>query len=117
MDFGGITAFTLCCSKLTKFFAFVAQACLSAGRGVMVQKGPIDLGGNSDCTHSTRQQVLDTLLIIITESIVSGGQGGVKRGRGKKASLTNKCLLDDRLYTQGSKSSKIFINLSPDFCS
>ena len=81
MDFVGITGSTLCCRKLTKILAFAAQACLSAGRGAMVQKGPIDLGGNSVCTHSTRQQVLDTLLIIITESIVSSGQGVVKRGK------------------------------------
>ena len=62
LDFVGISGSTLCCRKLTKILAFAAQACLSAGRGAMVQKGPIDLGSNSNCTQSQLVSVPRTAL-------------------------------------------------------
>ena len=50
-----------------------------------LDKEAIILGSHSAGSHSAGEQVLDALLLIITESIASGGMGLLLKGESKKA--------------------------------
>jgi hypothetical protein len=70
-----------------------------------LDKEAIILGSHSDGSHSAGEQMLNTLPLIITESVASGGHGtslqlGKEKGffSSKKNDIpqTIKCLFDDR---------------------